>query len=220
MNRHVETPSMKHRIGALVASGVLATSLAAAPLTALADPLPTTQTGRGSTALYMSIEDSDTEYGGTDTRENPDDDGDGLGDNIAFSVPVAINFVAKANGDLVGPSASATYIQNHSAFPIHVSSMDVDEQIGWHIVEDVSTMANASTTNAVDFTFGPADDQLAAFDYLTKSEVNSPEEWNMAVKGDKVELTTGVHIANITQDVTDDQQFATIRTYVTAGMAD
>jgi hypothetical protein len=210
---------MKHRLGALIASGLLATSLVAAPMTALADTLPSGQTGRGSSSLYMVLENNN-EYGGTDTRENPDEDGDGLGDNIAFSVPVAINFVAKANGELIGPDASATYIQNHSAFPIHVSSMDVDEQVGWHIVEDVTAADNASTTNAVDFTFGPVNDQLSAVDYLEKDEVSSPEEWNMTLKGDKVELTTSGHIANITEDITRAKQFATICTYVKAGIAE
>ena len=127
---------------------------------AFADP-PTADVGaqNGSGATKLKIQTDTSEYGGTEISSgnyaNPDSNGDGLGDNIAFTAPSAINFVLKASGDLIGPSASKVFIENESAYGIHVSGVKVDETESWNIVTDVDDNA-VSTSNTASMTVGPA----------------------------------------------------------------
>ena len=67
------------------------------------------------------------------------------GDNLSFSVPTQIPFVAKADGTMLAPSADTLKIQNKSVFPIHVVNMAVTEQSPFKLVADVTagTAANA-----------------------------------------------------------------------------
>lgn len=150
--------------------------------------------------------------------ENPDD---GLGDNIAFTVPSAINFVADAKGVLTGPNASVCYIENESSFAIHATSFDVDAQDGWTIIDNGST---ASADNSADFQFGPEADTLDAYDYLTKNDVTTPTAWNMEPArtsgvADRVQMGTAGDIFNVAKDLTTKNKIATIKTYVKAGSA-
>ena len=225
--KHVEIPSMKKRLCAVIAAGALAASTAGAPMLAFADPAAEpTQTGTGATSVYVQMPGSSDDIGGTeDTEHNPDGDGDGLGDNIAFTVPTAINFVAKANGDLIGPEAAATFIENESAFKIHASSMRVEADAAWNLVKDVNG-TGATAVNSVDFKFGPANDQLDASDYTAKTAVTDKTKWQMeyakageTVKDDRVELTTSGHIARVSNDIKQRSKIATIHTYVTQGAA-
>ena len=211
---------------ALVTSGMIATSAFAMPAMAMAvEPSGENDgtNGTGLTDVTVQLDVSDSEFGGTSEPSdsdyyNPDEDNDGYGDNIAFSVPTSINFVSDVKGVLTGPSASATYIQNHSAFSIHASSFKVDAENGWNIVDDGTS---PEADNSVDFQFGPEAAQIDAYDYLTKTAVPgaSAASWNMAANNGKVELTTSGNIFNVQKDITEQSKFATIHTYVTAGNA-
>ena len=222
MRQHVETPGMGKRLCAVIASGLLAASTVGAPLAAFAvTPSTGSQTGTGVTDVTVQLIDSSTEHGGTTDSTNPDSDHDGLGDNLAFTVPASINFVAKADGTLIGPEAASTYIENESAFAIHASSFDVDAESPWTIVADATAV---STANAADFSFGPTDDVLNAASYLTKASVGNASKWNMAAKTDadatdRVQLNTSGHVNNVTQGIQSKTKIATIRTYVTPGAA-
>ena len=225
--KHVETPNMRQRLCAIIAAGTLAASTMGAPLMAFADPVNASagsQTGSGATDVTVQMQTDAGEVGGNTDPDNPDgtDEGD-YGDNIAFSVPASINFVAKPDGTLIGPDASATYIENHSAFEIRASSMKVTAEDDWNLVEDVSSVSDG---NSVDFTFGPEGDELVAARYTTKGEVNEKGRWEMSYArtgasetADRVQLKTAGHIARVDNDIKTRSKVATINTYVTQGKA-
>ena len=225
--KHVETRTTKQRLCAIIAAGTLAASTMGAPLVAFADPAEGgSQTGTGSTSVYVQMPSDTTDIGGTeDAEHNPDGNDDGLGDNIAFTVPTAINFVAKPNGDLIGPEAAATFIENESAFKIHASSMRVETESAWNLVKDVNG-EGVTAANSVDFKFGPANDQLDAADYIAKRAVSDKTQWEMeyakegeTVIDDRVQLSTSGHIARVGNDIKTKSKIATIHTYVTQGAA-
>lgn len=211
---------------AVVMAGLM--GMGGAPMAALAQqaglntPDAGGQTGTGRTDLTMVMERT-AEAGGTeDTANNPDADGDGLGDNIAFTVPSAINYVVKADGTLVGPATGAAYMENRSAFKIHVSSADVDPESGWSFVADASA---STAANSVDLQVGPAADMLQASEYLTKRAVGDASEWNMAAEdgseggADRLGMSTEGNVANVAADVTQRTKFGEIHWYVTPGEA-
>ena len=201
------------------------------------------QTGTGVTDVTVQYRQVGEDIGGTEDPNNPDETGggpngdqpDGLGDNIAFTVPTAINFVADAQGKLTGPSASAAYIENESTFSIHASAFRTEAKDGWTIVNDDTTVTAA---DAVDFQFGPEASKAGnadAYDYQAtapnKVKIASVTEdapyvadWNMAPKAsegvaDRVQLTTTGDIHNVSKDITQRTKMAEIHTFITAGNA-
>ena len=66
------------------------------------------------------------------------------GDNLSFSVPTQIPFVAKADGTMLSASVENLQIQNKSVFPIHVENMAVAEQSPFKLVADVATGTDAN----------------------------------------------------------------------------
>ena len=221
---------VRQRAVALIASGALALSTLAAPAAALAadaEPSAGGQTGKGVTDVTVQAIVGPDEHGGTDVdpqNPRPDDstDPDDPGKNIAFTVPSAINFVADAQGNLMGPSSNATYIENRSVFGIHASSFDVDSAGGWNIVKNGGKVVAA---NSADFQFGPEQDILDAYDYLDKTDVSSPSAWNMVAydgdesEADRVLMQTAGNIYKVNGDITAKTKIATIKTYVKAGNA-
>lgn len=223
MLKHSELPKMR-KLLAVVPAGVLALSTAMAPMALAQDASVGEQTGSGTTEVTVQLVNEGDEHSGTDDPTNPDDDGDGLGDNIAFTVPTSINFVANASGKLTGPSLAATYIENESAFAIHGSSLLVEVESGWNIVSDATS---SDAANAIDFQVGPKTDMLDAANYLTKKAVKDPTKWNMTSKktgegetSDRVQLKTSGDIANIDKNVKQKAKVATLRWYVTPGVAE
>lgn len=150
---------------------------------------------------------------------NPDGDSDGYGDNLAFSVPAAINYVVDAKGSLTGPSNAQ--IENHSPFGIHVSSMKATAEDGFTFVADAAT---ADGNNAVQLAIGPSADKLNVADYTAaKAYVTDASKWNMEAgsitDGTALTLTTDGTVKNLTTDVTESTKFGTINWYVKAGTA-
>lgn len=182
------------------------------------------QTGSGRTDLTMILKDTN-EHGGTAEPEknqdgtpnplyNPDADGDGLGDNLAFTVPTAINYVVDADGTMTGPTNAS--IQNRSVMGIDVSSVDVDEETPFKIVSDATASTDA---NSVDLKFGPAADQLNAADYLTKTDVKDASKWGMGAEGAadaNLGIQTDGHVSHVVQDITQQSKFGTIKWYLKA----
>ena len=207
-----------------VMAGLLAVGMAASPLApavafAANSASVGDQTGSGRTDLTMILKDTD-EHGGTaesatnpdgtdNPLYNPDTDGDGIGNNLAFTVPSAINYVVDANGFMMGPT-NAT-IQNRSVMGINVSSVDVDEETPFKIVSDATASTDA---NSVDLEFGPAEDQLNAVDYLTKTDVADASKWEMGAEGAddaNLGIQTEGHVSHIAQDITEQRKFGTIK---------
>lgn len=100
----ISNRSLKARVGAMAVSLVMATAIAT-PALAFAD---------GTTSQSTDV---------TIQSVTPDPDGD----NLSFSVPTQIPFVAKADGTMLAPSADTLQIQNKSVFPIHVVNMAVTD---------------------------------------------------------------------------------------------
>lgn len=190
------------------------------------------QTGTGVTDITVQYKQTSQDVGGAGDPTNPDTNPqDGLGDNIAFTVPTAINFVADAQGNLTGPSAEAAYIENESTFSIHASAFQTSTANGWTIVDDDTT---TTTADAIDFQFGPRTakaENIDAYDYLEKTKISDVaedapyvEDWNMASKAtdgvaDRVQLHTTGNIHNVSRDISEQTKVAEIHTYVSAGNA-
>lgn len=135
------------------------------------------------------------------------------GDNLSFSVPTQIPFVAKADGTMLAPSADTLKIQNLSVFPIHVVNMAVTEQSPFKLVDDVekSTDANA-------FQFKVNGLQAAA-----SVETRDNVAWNMGDAGSETDtiplVITDAKIVRVTTDITTPQKAATITWTVASGAA-
>lgn len=209
----------------LFAVGMVVSPLAPAVALATNSASAGVQTGSGQTDLTMVLKDTD-EHGGTSESQflddgttpnplyNPDADGDGLGDNLAFTVPTAINYVVDADGTMTGPTNAN--IQNRSVMAINVSSVDVDEETPFKIVSDATASTDA---NSVDLKFGPAADQLNAADYLTKTDVKDASKWGMGAEGASdanLGIETDGHVSHVVQDITQQSKFGTIKWYLKA----
>lgn len=135
------------------------------------------------------------------------------GDNLSFSVPTKIPFVAKADGTMLNASAEKLQIQNKSVFPIHVVNMTVTAQSPFKLVADVATGTDA---NAFQFTIN--DTKAASF-----ANTSADVAWNMGYAGsstDKISLDiTDAKIARVTTDITTPKQAATITWTVASGAA-
>ena len=226
--------SVAHKVVAATIAGLMTLgSLTTVAAYAVEPSVSGGQTGAGTTDVTVQYRAADlADLGGTEDLNNPDTDPrDGLGDNIAFTVPASINFVADSQGRLTGPSKTATYIENESAFSIHVSALKADTANDWTIVQDDTAV---TSQNAIDFQLGPEESKTGnadAYDYQTKRKIadvasDAPyvEDWNMAPKAvdgtaDHIQLYTSGDIHNVTQDITEQTRVARIHTYVTAGNA-
>lgn len=138
---------------------------------------------------------------------------DPSGDNLSFSVPTQIPFVAKADGTMLSASSENLKIQNKSVFPIHVVNMAVAEQSPFKLVSDVATSTEA---NAFQFTINGT---KAAASVDTSSE----RAWNMGYEGsatDTISLKTNdAKIARVTTDISKPQKAAAITWTVASGAA-
>lgn len=138
---------------------------------------------------------------------------DPSGDNLSFSVPTQIPFVAKADGTMLSASADSLKIQNKSVFPIHVVNMAVAEQSPFKLVADVTASTEA---NAFQFTINGT---KAAASVDTSSEA----AWNMGYEGsatDTISLKTNdAKIARVNTDISTPQKAAAITWTVASGAA-
>lgn len=182
--------NFKTRVSALALSLVMATAIAT-PALAFAD-------GTTSQSTEVTIQYVIPDPGG---------------DNLSFSVPTQIPFVAKADGTMLNASAENLQIKNKSVFPIHVVNMTVTEQSPFKLVADVATGTDA---NAFQFTINGT---KAAPSVSTSKNV----AWNMGHAGsetDTISLNiTDAKIARVTTDITKPQKAATITWTVASGAA-
>lgn len=186
----ISNRSLKARVGALAVSLVMATAIAT-PALAFAD-------GTTSQSTDVTIQSA---------TPAPD------GDNLSFSVPTQIPFVAKADGTMLAPSADTLKIQNKSVFPIHVVKMAVTEQSPFKLVADVTA---GTAANAFQFTVNGL--QAAA-----SVDTSANAAWNMGYTNsanDKISLDiTDAKIARVTADISTPQKAATITWTVASGAA-
>ena len=134
-------------------------------------------------------------------------------DQLAFEVPSEIPFAAKADGTLVGPSAEATKIVNHSVFPIHVTDMSVSTAgTSWNLVADASQSRN---DNALSF-------ELNGVSAVTPADLSTSASWNMGYAGsatDSVLVDASGEVANVSLDLSQPQHAATVTWTLAAGAA-
>ena len=204
------------RMGAIAATGAFALACATPAFAATASV--DASSGVGTTDLKVRLADAGEHGGYGHDPDNPKHGDDDWGSNLAFQVPTAINYVAKADGTLIGPTTAT--IDNLSAFGVHVRSMGVQPEGSWSIVRDASA---ASAENAVDVVIGPEADQLNLADRLTgHPAVNDASEWNMSAKGgaaDKLPLATSGHIGNVSEALDQGSTFGQVKWYLTSGTA-
>ena len=138
---------------------------------------------------------------------------DPSGDNLSFSVPTQIPFVAKADGTMISASAQSLEIQNKSVFPIHVVNMAVAEQSPFKLVADVMT---GTDTNAFQFTINGTKAAASA-------DTSADKAWNMGYAGSETDTisleTTDAKIARVTTDISKPQKAAAITWTVASGAA-
>lgn len=148
---------------------------------------------------------------------------EGKEEQLSFTVPTVIPFAAKADGTLVGPTASKTQIVNNSVFSIHVAKMAVSTGgTGWNLVADAS---KADGTNALSFELS-ADPTAAAVSAASAVanpvDLSKDAHWEMSYEGsgkNTVDITSTGKVAHVTKDLHDAQKAATITWTLAAGSA-
>lgn len=134
-------------------------------------------------------------------------------DQLAFEVPTKIPFAAKANGELIGPSANETKIVNKSVFPIHVTGMSTSVQgTGWSLVADAS---KSTSENSLSF-------ELNSVSAATPADLSKDAHWNMGYEGsgkNSVAITSTGKVSHVTKDLSSAQKAATVTWTLAAGSA-
>lgn len=183
--------NFKTRVSALALSLVVAAA-AATPALAFADGTTASQ------STEVTVQSATPDPGG---------------DNLSFSVPTQIPFVAKADGTMLAPSADTLKIQNRSVFPIHVVNMAVTEQSPLKLVADVAASSDA---NAFQF-------MVNGLQADASVDTSANTAWNMGYAdsaNNKISLDiTDAKIARVTTDITTPQKAATITWTVASGAA-
>lgn len=183
--------NFKTRVSALALSLVVAAA-AATPALAFADGATASQ------STEVTVQSATPDPGG---------------DNLSFSVPTQIPFVAKADGTMLAPSADTLKIQNRSVFPIHVVNMAVTEQSPFKLVADVAASSDA---NAFQF-------MVNGLQADASVDTSANTAWNMGYAdsaNNKISLDiTDAKIARVTTDITTPQKAATITWTVASGAA-
>lgn len=132
-------------------------------------------------------------------------------DQLAFEVPTVIPFAAKANGELIGPSANETKIVNKSVFPIHVTGMSTSVQgTGWSLVADAS---KSTSENSLSF-------ELNSVSAATPADLSANKAWNMSYEGsgkNSVAIASTGKVSHVTKDLSSAQKAATVTWTLAAG---
>ena len=108
-------------IMALAMSALLAVTLTLPVLALAASTSPTVdyENGEGDSITKLTlVAESDDNL----AINSPDDV---VKSQAKVQVPVAINYVAKTNGDIEGPADGQAKITNYSSYPVHVSNIAV-----------------------------------------------------------------------------------------------
>lgn len=189
--------SIKNRAAA-VACGLALATTALAPAAAFAAGNTTTVTSGNTGTTEVTVEAQ------KDAQGN---------DQLAFEVPTKIPFAAKADGTLVGPSASETRIVNKSVFPIHVTGMSTSAKgTGWSLVADASKSASE---NSLSF-------ELNGVSAAKTANLSADKSWNMGYAGsgtDSVAIASTGKVAHVTKDLSKAQKAATVTWTLAAGSA-
>lgn len=183
--------NFKTRVSALALSLVVAAA-AATPALAFADGTTASQ------STEVTVQSATPDPGG---------------DNLSFSVPTQIPFVAKADGTMLAPSADTLKIQNRSVFPIHVVNMAVTEQSPFKLVADVAASSDANAFQLM----------VNGLQADASVDTSANTAWNMGYAdsaNNKISLDiTDAKIARVTTDITTPQKAATITWTVASGAA-
>ena len=125
--------------GMLLAVAAVCALALTVPALAFADPpTPSTTTtgGDGSSSTVLKLQ--------TDTSVFVTNDSTNVS-NMKVLVPVAINFVAKGDGTILGPSDAK--LKNYSQFPVHVDNILVTPETG--VTIDGSSATNLTQADHV-----------------------------------------------------------------------
>ncbi len=164
--------------------------VAAAPAPAFAEGTPT-ENGSASSKVFLMA----------DTAK------------IVASVPTQINFMVNGDGTLVAPSQDALAIQNKSVFGIRVDTLKATPMNDFQFVADAS---NTGAENAVQLDIAPKDGTVTKAAYATANYPLKDPAWSIDRNG-SVSVTMSGAVANVTKDLSSNQQFATINWSFAAG---
>lgn len=116
----------------VVAAG-LGVALAASPVVAIAETPKDTEgkpgESYGQTQLTVRADGTDL----TTPEGEDDNDTNGTLDQVRVTIPVRIDFVAKSDGELIGPDDKNVKFSNNSTMPVHVASAKVTSSEGTRI---------------------------------------------------------------------------------------
>ena len=173
------------KFSAVALSALMATT-AMLPMSAFAQQTPSVEYtgGDGSNITHLYLIANDENLANNNTVEYNQT-------NAKVQVPVAINYVAQANGNITGPADEAAQIRNFSGFPVNVANIKVNAGTN---VTLVNTAEAADTADEIYLQMKPNSGTTVAMADFTASatEVTSGQadgtgkrpdagtEWNIA----------------------------------------
>jgi hypothetical protein len=137
-------------------------------------------------------------------------------DKILVSAPSVLAVSAQADGTLIAPNGTATFLVNNSNFKIHLHSVTVTPAQGFNFVSDATT---ATDSNAVSMNLfvHTQDDSYQGTKYsfadMLNGKVLLDSDYNMNMKGQtgySLNFWLDGTINNVTKDLLQTQQLATI----------
>ena len=183
------------RAAAAALLGCALVGSAIAPLPALAQGVTKTETGSAATTVYLAADAS----------------------KIIASVPTQVNFLVNGDGTLIAPSDDALAIQNGSVFGIHVAKIRTETTNNFFYC---GSAAQTNSENGVELNIAPAGGAAISAADATGGVAPTDAAWNMDRKGSatsSVGVVMSGAVANVTNDLSKNQQFATVNWTFAAG---
>ncbi len=191
---------MRGRSSAATAALALALVLCQ-PSAALGDQQVIENATSGTTLVTVQVEGNNIDPDDGELGKKTGNDHDPT--VMSFVVPTLIPFKVLPDGEMVGPSSEATYLENRSAFGIYVSEVRVSEAEPFSFVEDATS---AQGEDVLSFAVGTADEMVPACRAMDEDGfATSSRSWNMAYaqdgNADRIELVSEGRAARLTQNM-------------------
>lgn len=178
----------------LLGLALTATS-AIAPAAALAQGATEVKSGSASTAVYLTADSS----------------------KIIASVPTQVNFLVNGDGTLIAPSDDALAVQNGSVFGIRVAQLRTETNNNFVYCDNAKTTPKE---NGVELNIAPKGGTAIGAATATGGVKLTDAAWSMDRTGgtkSSVGVTMTGAVANVTKDLSQNQQFATVNWTFAAG---
>ena len=192
---------MRRALSARAVMGVILLLALAAPATALAGQKVIENASNGTTMVTVQVEGNNVDPDDGELGKKTGNDHDPT--VMSFVVPTVIPFKVLPDGEMVGPSSEATYLENRSAFGIYVSQVRMTEEHPYQFVDDTG---EGRGDDLLSFAVGTPDEMVAASRAAADGGfLTSSSSWNMAYAqdgdADRVKLSCGGRAARLTQNM-------------------